>query len=109
MIAVNEQLIKAVSEAVFQTLLNARKVKTPGLRFEGKTIATSETPAFLQTAVLLRDYFCPVEAWRNNPSIVALVQQAVADVDREIEATDNDFVYLDELRQLREELSDWLG
>ena len=109
MLELDKEFRDAVGIAVFNHLLKTRQRKL--LRFDGKPVLTGR-PAFLETAVLLNDCFCACEAWSDDPSIRALVQVAVGDLEKEESAhrkgDDVDPEYLRDLIALRSNLQAWL-
>lgn len=108
MLELDEQFVTDVSEAIYQTLLKRRQTPPGILRFNGEVVATVGVPVHLEAAVLLEHYFCSDNRWRNVPAIVALVQQAVEDIDKEIATLHTNDDSIDDLLTLRSNLQNWL-
>ena len=112
------QLITDIAEAIYQTFLEARRKPQDGLRFNGRLISTTDVPIHIQSAILLKKYFCSYNTWKDQNAIVALVAQAVNDLNKEIAINKSNIGFvlrdekqdevLEELVELREYLQEWL-
>lgn len=98
-----ERMGKGILDAMQKALYEDPSI----MRMHGAAVAVTSVPVHLQMAVFARDFFCVGDAWRAMPEIQAIVRISIDNLQKEIDASNEDEELISEMKEIKQALIDW--